>query len=64
MNIVSVTSPVYASADNSQINCEVTFDDGNTYPYTSNAADKMPYGIQLWADLNAGKYGTIAPYST
>lgn len=62
MNIVSVTSPKYSKADNSTIDCTATFDNGKTYPYTAASFDNEPHGIQLWVDLNAGKYGAIAPY--
>ena len=62
MNIVSVASPKYSKADNSTIDCQVTFDNGQTYPYTSAAYDNAPYGAALWAALNAGTYGAIAAY--
>jgi len=62
MDIVSVTNPIYSKADNSTIDCWVTFDNGKTYPYTAAAFDNEPHGIQLWVDLNAGKYGAIASY--
>ncbi len=64
MIITVVENPIYSAEDNSQINCDVTFDNGRTYPYTSNAADMTEYGIVLWADLNSGRYGVIAPYSS
>ena len=60
--IISVTIPVYSKADNSTIDCTVTFDSGEVYPYTAASFDNMTYGIQLWADLNSGKYGDIAAY--
>ena len=62
MNIISVSSPIYSKADKTAIDCVVTFDDGNSYPYTSTAADNAPYGPSLWAALNAGTDGTIAAY--
>jgi hypothetical protein len=62
MNIVSASNPIYSKADNSTIDVRATFDNGNTYPYTSAAYDNTDYGIQLWTDLNSGKYGTILPY--
>jgi hypothetical protein len=64
MNIISVSSPKYSKADNSAIDCMVTFDNGKTYPYTAAAFDAEPHGIQLWADLNAGKHGPVAPYQS
>ena len=62
MNIISVSSPVYSRADNSTIDCSVTFDNGQTYPYTASASDTASYGLVLWAALNAGTDGTIAPF--
>jgi hypothetical protein len=64
MNIVSVISPKYSKSDNSSIDAMVTFDNGQTYPYTSTATDSAPYGAALWAALNAGTYGAILPYSS
>lgn len=60
--ITSVSNPVYSKADNSTVDCTVTFDNGQTYPYTSAAFDNAPYGSQLWTDLNSGKYGNIAEF--
>ncbi len=60
--IVTATNPVYSKADNSTIDCTVTFNTGEVYPYTAAAFDDTSYGQQLWADLIAGGYGPIAPY--
>lgn len=60
--ITEVSNPVYVKEDNSQIDCQVTFDNGKVYPYTAGATDNTPYGKKLWADLIAGEHGTIAPY--
>lgn len=62
MKIVSVSSPKYSKANNSTIDCMATFDNGKTYEYTAAGFDNTDYGIQLWIDLNTGKYGAIAPY--
>ncbi|HCM1954400.1 TPA: DUF4376 domain-containing protein [Salmonella enterica subsp. salamae serovar 9,46:z4,z24:z39:z42] len=32
-------------------------------PYTSTKDDDAPYGQQLYADLVAGKYGTVTPFT-
>lgn len=61
MNITHVESPQYSAADNSQINCMITCEKG-VLPFTARANDTESYGRQLFADLLAGKYGTIAPY--
>lgn len=62
MNIISVANPFYSKVDNSTIDVQATFDDGSTCLYTAAAHDNTDYGEQLWVDLNAGKYGAIAPY--
>ncbi len=60
MNIEKVISPIYSREDNSAIDCLITVR-GIEYPYTATDHDWTDYGIQLWDDLNAGKYGVIAP---
>lgn len=69
MQITSALNPVYAAADNSQINCVITTDEhfdrqGNpiSLPFTATPNDPMSYGQELWAALIAGEYGAIAPY--
>lgn len=62
-NITSVINPQYSKADNSQIDCIITCDEipGN-HPFTARADDTEPHGRQLFAELTAGKHGTISPY--
>ena len=62
MIINSVTNPVYSKADNSTIDVIAHFDDGRILPYTAAAHDNESHGKQLWAELNAGTHGAIAPY--
>lgn len=63
MKIIAVSSPFYSRPDNSSIDVIATFDNGNIYPYTATANDTEDYGVKLWNDLNAGKYGGINPYA-
>ncbi|EKS6155807.1 DUF4376 domain-containing protein [Salmonella enterica] len=50
--------------ENGTITAEVQFSDGDKYlPYTAAAHDPADYGPQLYADLVAGKYGTVAPFT-
>ena len=62
--IISASNPVYSKPDNSTIDVMATFDDGRVLPYTAAAYDNEPHGQQLWSDLNARKYGVIAPYQS
>lgn len=61
---IAVTSPVWANADHTMINCEVQFFDGGIFlPFTATAFDAEEHGKQIWADLNAGLYGEISIYN-
>jgi len=62
--ILDAKNPVWADAKNTAINCEAKTEAYGWIPFTANPLDSEPYGVQLWEDLNAGKYGTIAPYAT
>ncbi|ELJ4826498.1 DUF4376 domain-containing protein, partial [Salmonella enterica] len=62
MKIISVKNP--ACTENGLINCMVEFDglDG-IYPFTANPNDPEAHGRQLYADLKAGKYGPVTPFT-
>jgi len=60
--ITHVTDRIYSKADRSAIDCTVTFDDGNTYPYTAVPNDSTDYGVKLWTDLLAGVHGSISAF--
>ncbi|EIE5007044.1 DUF4376 domain-containing protein [Salmonella enterica] len=66
--ITSVRNPRYN--ENGTITAEVQFegetnDDGTPryLPYTAAEHDPMDYGRQLFADLKAGKYGEVKPFT-
>lgn len=57
-------------SEDGSVTAEVRFDnetasDGTPLylPYTAAAHDPAPYGRQLYADLKAGKYGPIIPFT-
>jgi len=63
MVVTDVKSPVYANAENTQINCNVKFEEIPEYfPFTASPTDPMDYGRELYAQLVAGQWGQIAPY--
>jgi hypothetical protein len=63
MDYTNVTNPVYASADKSQIHCMVQFVGfASPLPFSAMANDSTEHGPQIYADLVAGKYGSIGPY--
>ncbi|ECI2309189.1 DUF4376 domain-containing protein [Salmonella enterica subsp. enterica serovar Infantis] len=46
------------------ISAEVLFSDSDRYlPFTAAEHDQMDYGRQLFADLKAGKYGEVKPFT-
>ncbi|AXC64653.1 hypothetical protein DOE63_02735 [Salmonella enterica subsp. diarizonae serovar 59:z10:-] len=66
--ITAVRNPYYN--DNGTITAEVQFEgetdsDGKPLylPFTAAAHDSMDYGRQLYADLVAGKYGSVTPFT-
>jgi hypothetical protein len=63
MVVQDVKNPIYANVDGTAINCDVKFDSFPNYlPFTATPTDPEEYGRQLYADLQAGKYGPISPY--
>ncbi|MBV6304948.1 hypothetical protein KVP10_08610 [Candidimonas humi] len=63
LTVKSVVSPQWADADHTSVKCDVVFNElDGTHPFCARADDPMPYGAQLFTDLVAGKYGTIAEY--
>ncbi|EAQ6360960.1 DUF4376 domain-containing protein [Salmonella enterica subsp. enterica serovar Oranienburg] len=65
--VIDVKNAVYN--ENGTINADVLFDDvfdGKTpmwLPFTAAEHDPMDYGRQLYADLKAGKYGPVTPFT-
>lgn len=60
--IISVSNPVYSTADSQSITCTVTTVEHGTIPFTATSFDVMPYGVALYNALIAGTYGTIGAY--
>lgn len=63
MQIIAAATPKYSRPDNSAIDCVVTFDNGNTMPFTVTENDSANYCEALWIDLKAGEFGPIAAYN-
>lgn len=61
--VQSASDPVYANAENSDINLQVKFSQFNeVLPFTATPNDPMPYGVDLYNRAVAGEFGPIAPY--
>lgn len=62
MNIISARNGVYT--ENGNINSEVHFEGFDDFiPFTASPEDSEEHGRHLYADLKAGKYGPVAPFT-
>ena len=64
MNYTNVTNPKWTSAEHTTIDCEVTFDEIGTVPFTANPLDTSnPSSKQIFDECVAGKFGVIAEWT-
>ncbi|AXD71823.1 DUF4376 domain-containing protein [Salmonella enterica] len=62
MNIIAAKDNAYT--ENGLINCLVRFEGFTDFiPFTASPDDTEEHGRQLYADLKAGKYGPVTPFS-
>lgn len=62
MNIISAKNGVYT--ESGLINCLVHFESFDDFiPFTASPDDPEAHGRQLYADLKAGKYGPVTPFT-
>lgn len=62
MNIITAKNGVYT--ESGLINCLVHFESFDDFiPFTASPDDPEEHGRQLYADLKAGKYGPVAPFT-
>lgn len=63
MNYTNVTNPIWSNAEHTAIDCEVTFDEIGTVPFTANPLDiGNPSSKQIFDECVAGDYGVVAEY--
>lgn len=62
MEYDSFSNPIWVDASHKMISVEVIFPSLGTQPVKFNASpdDGMDYGRQMYAEIIAGKYGSIA----
>ena len=61
-NLTSLANPRWANAEQTLIDCEITssqFGD-EVLPFTASPTDCEAHGRAIFADIVAGKYGSIA----
>jgi hypothetical protein len=62
--LTSVSNPRWANAEHTMIDCEITTSQfgGEVLPFTASSADSEAHGRAIFADLVAGKYGSVSEY--
>jgi len=64
MNYTNVTNPKWSNAEHSTIDCEVTFDNIGTVPFTANPLDTSnPSSKQIFDECKNGNHGVIAEWT-
>lgn len=63
MEFSTITSPQWANAEQTAIDCMVTFDHiGEPVPFTANAQDTEQHGRDIFTRAAAGEFGEVAEY--
>jgi hypothetical protein len=62
MEYTTVTNLQWCDAQHTAINCIVNFEIFGLSPFTANPNDSQSYGVEIYNDCIAGKYGDIAEY--
>lgn len=64
ITVTSVANPVWANAEQTRVNCQITVEQypGEVLPFTADPNDVEAHGRQIYADCVAGVYGPIGPY--
>lgn len=63
MNYTNLTNPKWANQEHTLIDCEVTFDEIGTVPFTANPLDTSnPSSKKIFDECVAGEWGDIAEF--
>lgn len=63
MKFSSIANPQWANADQTLIDCVVTFDRlGEPVPFTANPNDTEPHGREIFERCASGEFGRVADY--
>jgi hypothetical protein len=66
MEYTSVSNPRWVDAAHTAIAVDIVFPSLGASPlkFTATPTDVMPYGVVIYTDVIAGKYGAIAEHTT
>lgn len=64
ITVTSVSNPVWANAEQTLINCDITVEQypGEVLPFTASPDDIAEHGRKIYADSVAGMYGAVGAY--
>jgi hypothetical protein len=62
MQYTTVTNLCWANKEHTLLNCDVTFTELGTVPYTPSPTDSMAHSREIYARCMAGEFGAIADY--
>jgi len=62
MDYSTVTNLSYVNAEETIIDCTVTFDGIGTVPFTASPNDPESYGQEIYAKAKAGDFGVVSPF--
>jgi hypothetical protein len=62
--ITSLANPIWADADHTMIDCNISFEHLNNIvmPFTASIKDIEPHGREIFELIKSGKFGPIAEY--
>ena len=62
--LTSLKNPVWADAEHTAINCEITISQfgDELLPFTASSNDVEPHGRAIFSSIVAGEYGPIEEY--
>lgn len=62
MQYTQVTSPRWANAEQTAIDCTVTFTGLGVAPFTAGLTDSTPHGVEIFNRAVIGEFGAVAAY--
>jgi hypothetical protein len=62
MNYTNLINPKWSNKEHTLIDCEVTFDEIGTVPFTANPNDNYAHTKQIFNECVEGKWGDIAEF--
>ena len=62
MNYSNIKNPIWANAENTTIDCLVTFETLGEVPFTASLTD-TDYSYEIFIRCNSGEFGPVGAYA-